>query len=62
MSSHNQQNNKDQQSPRIMVSGGIFPNVEYDRLADITPQDLENIVKDWEENAPKEYKNLLNAD
>jgi hypothetical protein len=55
--------NKDEKSPRVMVSGGkIFSDLEYERLAEITFQDIQNVLEDWEANAPEEYKNLLNAE
>jgi hypothetical protein len=55
--------NKDEKSPRVMVSGGkIFSNLEYERLADFKITDIQNVLEDWEANAPEEYKNLLNAE
>jgi hypothetical protein len=38
-----------------------YTDAELDQLSQVTPQDIERAKVWWKENAPRKYKNLLDA-
>lgn len=48
---------------KILISGRVISDLEYENLTKITEANIEAIAKDWEtEFASSPYKNLLEAE
>jgi hypothetical protein len=48
---------------KILISGRVISDLEYENLTKITEANIEAIAKDWEtEFALSPYKNLLEAE
>lgn len=45
-----------------MILGEVLSAPDFNKIADFSADDLEAIAQDWEENAPVEYQNILQAD
>ena len=48
---------------KILISGRVIPDSDYEKLAKLTEADKQAIAEDWEKTfTSSPYKNLLNAD
>lgn len=49
-------------SPKLVISGKILSEKDFDKYSNFTEEDLFNIAEDWRESVPEEFKNLLDAE
>lgn len=52
----------DKEQPKIFVFGSLLSEDFYNKKAEITPEDLDAIRKDWQASVPDDFINLLDAD
>lgn len=47
---------------KVQTEGEVLSEMDYDALAEITPEDIQQALQDFDKSVPDTFKGMLDAD